>query len=103
MIDYKKFKELFEILDSNRAPEIEITFKNRKDNYVLIKFNNKITFGNSLKAFDYQDIDELYNSKTVDNIILKEDWNNIEDILIDMTFSIKEDKQKIKEIYGIEI
>ena len=103
MIDYKKFKELFEILDSNRAPEIEIMFKNRKDRYLLIKFNNKITFGNSLKAIDYKDIEELYNSRTVDNIILKEDWNSIEDILIDMTFSIKEDKQKIKEIYGVEV
>lgn len=103
MIAYKKFKELFEVLDSNRGPEIEITFKNRKDSYVLIKFNEKITFGNSEQVFDYKDIDELYNSKTVDSIILKEEWNNIEDILIDMTFSVKEDKVKIKEIYGVEI
>ena len=103
MINYNKFKELFEKLDSNRKPEIEITFKNRKDNYVLIKFNNKVTFGNSEKAIDYKDLDEMYNSKTVDEIILKNEWNNIEDILIDMTFSIKEDKSKIKEVYGIEI
>lgn len=103
MIDYEKFKEIFEVLDSNRAPELEITFKNRKDSYVLIKFNTRVSFGNPLKVFDYQNIDELYNSKTVDNIILKEDWNSIEDILIDMTFSVKEDKAKIKEIYGVEI
>ena len=103
MINYNKFKELFEKLDSNRKPEIEIIFKNRKDNYVLIKFNNKVTFGNSEKAIDYKDLDEMYNSKTVDEIILKNEWNNIEDILIDMTFSIKEDKGKIKEVYGIEI
>lgn len=103
MINYNKFKELFEKLDSNRKPEIEIIFKNRKDNYVLIKFNNKVTFGNSEKAIDYKDLDEMYNSKTVDEIILKNEWNNIEDILIDMTFSIKEDKSKIKEVYGIEI
>ncbi len=103
MINYNKFKELFEKLDSNRKPEIEIIFKNRKDNYVLIKFNNKVTFGNSEKAIDYTNLDELYNSKTLDGITLKEEWNNIEDILIDMTFSIKEDKSKIKEVYGIEI
>lgn len=103
MINYNKFKELFEKLDSNRKPEIEIIFKNRKDNYVLIKFNNKVTFGNSEKAIDYKDLDEMYNSKTVDEIILKNEWNNIEDILIDMTFSIKGDKSKIKEVYGIEI
>ena len=103
MISYKIFKELFEVLDSNRETEIEIIFKNRKDSYVLIKFNKKITFGNSEKAVDYKDIEELYNSKTVDNIILKEEWDNIEDILIDMTFSVKDDKAKIKEIYGIEI
>lgn len=103
MITYKKFKELFEVLDLNRGPEIEITFKNRKDSYALIKFNEKITFGNSDKVLDYKDIDELYNSKTVDNIILKEEWDDIEDILIDMTFSINEDKEKIKEIYGVEI
>lgn len=103
MISYKKFKELFEVLDSNRSPEIEIIFKNRKDSYVLIKFNEKITFGNSEKAIDYKDIEEVYNSKTVDNIVLNKEWNNIEDILINMTFSVKNDKAKIKEIYGIEI
>ena len=103
MINYNKFKELFEKLDSNRNPEIEIIFKYRKDSYVLIKFNNKVKFGNSEKAIDYTNLDELYNSKTVDGITLKEEWNSIEDILLDMTFSVKEDKNKIKDIYGIEI
>lgn len=103
MITYEKFKELIDALDASRGPEIEIIFKNKKDSYVLIKFNNKITFGNSQKSFDYLDIDEVYNSKTVDNIILKEEWHNIEDILIDMTFSVNEDKAKIKEIYGVEL
>lgn len=103
MISYKKFKELFEVLDSNKSPEIEITFKNRRGSYVLIKFNGKISFGNSEKAIDYKELEELYNSKTLDNIILKEEWNNIADILIDMTFSVKDDKAKIKEIYGIEV
>lgn len=103
MITYEKFKELIDALDASRGPEIEIIFKNKKDSYVLIKFNNKITFGNSQKSFDYLDVDELYNSKTVDNIILKEEWHNIEDILIDMAFSVNEDKAKIKDIYGVEI
>lgn len=103
MITYEKFKQLFEVLDSNRSPEIEIIFKNRKGSYVLIKFNDRVTFGNSEEALDYKDIDELYNSETIDNIILKEEWSDIEDILIDLTFSINDDKAKIKEVYGIEI
>ena len=46
MITYKKFKKLFDVLDTARGPEIEIIFRNKKDNYVLIKLNDRIRFGN---------------------------------------------------------
>lgn len=107
MISYCKFKELFEVLDANRAPEIEIFFHNRKDNYIIVKHIDHVTFSREGKevakdeVIKFQSLDELYNNKTIDDICLKEEWNNIDDILLDFTFSLIEDKKEIYNIYGI--
>lgn len=109
MISYLKFKELFDKLDSNCEPEIEVYFKNKESNYMIIKYNNYITFQRCGKKEEqsgeikFNSLDELYNNETIDNIILKNEWNNIEDILIDCTYSVVEDKKDISELYGIEV
>lgn len=107
MISYCKFKELFEVLDAERKPELEISFHNRKDNYIIVKHKDCITFSREGKetrkdeVVRVQSLDELYNKKTIDDICLKEEWNNISDILLDFTFSLIEDKKEIYNIYGI--
>ena len=106
MIDYNIFKKIFNIITGE--PEFEIYFKNRDDTYMIIKYNDYVTFQ---KCFDEQDrgeqkyktIDDLYNSILLDEINLKNDWNSINDILIDSSFSIVDDKDEIKRIYNINL
>ena len=52
--------------------------------------------------YKFSNIDELYNA-TIENMCLKRDWNKIADILIDLTFSIIEDKDEIKKIYNVDL
>lgn len=106
MISYSEFNEIFNGIDSNREPEIEIYFKNRKNTYMIIKYEGFITFAKcgtngQSKVCEYNSLEELYNTKTIDNIILKNEWNNIEDIIFDCTFSIITDKEDIYEVYRI--
>lgn len=85
MITYLKFKELFEVLNVAREPEIEVYFHNRKYVYMIIKYKDYITFqrcGSKEEQsgeIKFSSLDELYNSKTIDDILLKEEWNNISD------------------------
>lgn len=109
MITYSKFKEIFDNIKSNREPEIELFFKTRKNFYMIIKYNEYITFQRcgSLEEqsgeIRFNSLDELYTSKTIDDIILKDEWDNIEDILFDCTYSVVEDKEEIYNLYGVEI
>lgn len=109
MITYLKFKEIFDSIDASMEPEIEFYFKNRKNNYMIIKYDNCVTFQRCGKIEDqsgeikYKSLDELCNSKTIDDIILINEWDNIDDILIDCTFSVIEDKDVIYKVYGVKI
>lgn len=109
MISYPKFKEIFDNIDSNREPEIEFYFKNRKNNYMIIKYNDYVTFQRcGIKEeqsgeIKFKSLDELCNSQTIDNIILINEWNNIEDILFDCTFSVVDDKEEFFNLYGVEL
>lgn len=109
MITYEKFKKIIDNLDSNREPEIEIYFNNKDYNYMIIKYSDHITFQRCGKKKDqsgeirFNSLDELYNVKTIDEIILKEEWKNITDILIDCTFSVVDDKDDIKNLYGVSL
>ena len=90
------------MLDTDREPEISLELNN--ESYIIIKHNNKVTFGksNNSKIFEFMNLEKLYISK-IDNICLKEDWNKIEDILIDLTFSVLEDKEELEKIYEIKL
>ncbi len=106
MIDYKTFQILFNKISGE--PEFEIYFKNTDDTYMIIKYKEYVTFQ---KCFDEQDrgevkyksLDELYNSILIDKISLKNNWNNISDIVIDSTFSVTNDKEEIKRVYDIDL
>lgn len=109
MISYQKFKEIYDNIDSNREPEIEFYFKNRKNTYMIIKYNDYVTFQKcgmkeeQIGEIEFESLDELCSSQTIDNIILINEWNNIEDILFDCTFSVVDDKEDIFNLYGVEI
>ena len=75
---------------------------------MIIKYDNYLTFqrcGNIQEQsgeIKFNTLDELYNSKTIDNIILKEEWHNIEDILFD-SISVIDNKEEIWTLYGVKI
>lgn len=100
MIKYRVFKNLFYSL--NDGIKIEIYFKNKKDSYILVKHSNHVSFGKN-NVVTFSSLDELYNAKTVDNIFLKKDWNNIEDILIDKQYSVVTEKEEIEKYYGFDL
>jgi len=106
MITYDKFKEIFNKLDSSKESEIGIYFENKKKDYLIVKFPNYLTIGSfgcsKDEIYTFNNIDELYNT-TIDNICLKDDWNSITDILIDLTFSVIDDKNIIKDLYQVSL
>lgn len=95
MISYLKFKKWFDTLKGE--PEIEITFKNRIYTYMIIKYDGYITFQRcgdiSIQSGErkFDSLDDLYCTKTIDDIVLKEEWQNIKDIVLDSMLNIAED------------
>ncbi len=104
MITYREFKEIMD--KTSDGCEIGIYFNNDFDDYLVVKFKDYITIGkfNCAKneIYKFSNIDELYNA-TIENMCLKRDLNKIADILIDLTFSIIEDKDEIKKIYNVDL
>lgn len=109
MISYLKFKEIFDSIDSKSETEIEFIFKDKKNYYMIIKYNDYITFQRcgtdeeQSGEIKFTSLDELYNTQTIDGIVLKNEWNNIEDILFHCTFSVVDDKEVIYDLFGVEI
>jgi len=80
--DIKKI--LNDLIDGGGEPELSVYMYGKE--YMIIGFINKYSFqrcdsgsGDGSGEFYYSSLDELYNSVTVDNILLKRDWNNITD------------------------
>ena len=82
-----KFEELKnrleEAVSNGGEPEYPFLLNDKK--YMIIGFKNFVTFQRfGDKEEDrsgekyFKDIDELYNTETIDGIVLKRDWNNIE-------------------------
>ncbi len=108
MITYVKFKKIYDNIGSYKELEIEFYFKNRKNSYMIIRYNDYITFqrcGTEEEGsgeIKFKSLDVLYNSQTIDNIVLKDEWDNIEDILFN-GFSVIADKEEILNLYGVKI
>jgi len=100
MIEYKEFKKIYDTLSGE--PEFEIKFKNNENKYMIIKYKNYVSFQrcgikNGSGEYKCLDLDHLYNSELIDKIVLKENWNLIEDIVIDEIYSIVNNKEEINE------
>ena len=109
MISYVRFKEIFDALDADREPEIELYFQSRKNTYMIIKYSDFITFQRcgtieeQSGEIRFNTLDELYNARTIDDIVLKNEWNDLYDILFDCTFSVVTDPDELCSQYGISI
>lgn len=93
MISYNQFKSLFNKLEL--GTEIEIYYDN-DEQYTMVKKDKIITFGKSEGVL-------ISNYNNLEEMPLKSEWNNIDDIIINFAFSVVDDKKKITEIYGIKL
>lgn len=93
MISYELFKNLFDKLEL--GSEIEIYFGN-DERYTMVKKDKIITFGKNKGGL-------ISNYNNLDETPLKNEWNSIDDIIINYAFSAVDDKKKIAKIYGIKL
>lgn len=93
MISYDQFEKLFNELEI--GSEIEIYFGN-DEQYMMVKKDKTFTLGknNGGVINEYNNLEETS---------LKNEWNNIDDIVINFAFIVVDDKNKITEIYGIKL
>ena len=91
MITFIEFKEIFDSLDATNEPEIALEFEN--ESYILVKHIDKLTFGknNTNEVYEFKDLNHLWSSD-VNGFKLRDNWYRIEDIFLDLTFSVKERK-----------
>jgi len=73
-------KKLTEIVATDLEPELSLFMYGKE--YMIIGFKDRYSFqrcgiDDGSGEFFYSTLDELYNSTTVDNILLKRDWNDI--------------------------
>jgi len=78
---YDKIKErLNKMIDLGNEPEITLFIYGKV--YMIIGYEGRCSFQrcgfhDGSGEFYYNTLDELYNSVTVDNILLSRDWNDI--------------------------
>ncbi len=81
------FEELKKIALKNAClePEIWIEFSDKTSRYMIIVYGNRVTFQrcgaqDGSGEIPFSTLDELYETETVDGIMLKRDRNKITDI-----------------------
>ncbi len=82
-ITYLEFKEdLEKIVKTGAEPEIPFLLNGKK--YMIIGFENMVSFqrfgdneGDQSGEIFFKNLDELYNTETIDGILLKRDWKDI--------------------------
>ena len=107
-LTFEQFKMIYQAIGGE--PEFEICFTNKSNEYMIIKYKEGVSFqrcgvtdGSGEIYFDT--IDELYSAHTIDNICLRNDWSNIDDIIMDSMYSLylKEDIIDLCNIYHITL
>ena len=102
-VTFELFKKVFNKMTGE--PEIEVYFIDNENEYMIIKYDGYISFQrcgikDGSGEIKFKSLDELYESRTVDGIFLKEDWYKIRDIVINEALSFKDDLDIILERYG---
>lgn len=82
-ITYLEFKEDLEKI-TNKGGEPEYPFLLNGKKYMIIGFKNMVSFqrfgdneGDQSREIFFKNLDELYNTETIDGILLKRDWKDI--------------------------
>lgn len=95
-LTFEQFKIIYEAIEGE--PEFSIYFGNRDEEYMIIKYAERVSFQrcgvyNGSGEIFFDTLDSLFISNTIDEICLKEDWKNITDIIVNYTYqlSIKDD------------
>lgn len=97
MITFERLKMLAENnVSQGGEPEIWLNFSDKKGDYMIIALEGKCSFQrcstpgwNKYGEYDgsgelfYKSLDELYQTETVDGILLKRDWDKITEIWCD--------------------
>lgn len=94
MITFERLKMLAENdVSQGGEPEIWLNFSDKKNAYMIIALKGKCSFQrcstqgrkprDGSGEFFYKSLDELYESETVDGILLKRDWDKITEIWCD--------------------
>ncbi|MDE6727573.1 MAG: hypothetical protein K2J80_06495 [Oscillospiraceae bacterium] len=94
MITFERLKTLAENNVSHGGePEIWLNFSDKKNDYMIIAFDGGCSFQRcstqGRKPHDgsgelfYNTLNELYETETVDGILLKRDWDKITEIWCD--------------------
>lgn len=67
-------------MKNGAEPELCITIKGNE--YMIIPLKDKISFQwiGKTNEFYYKGVEELFNSKLINGLILNEDWDELEDI-----------------------
>ncbi len=84
MITFEKLKTVA-LENAHLEPEIWIEFSDKNSKYMIIVYEDRVTF-QRCGAYDgsgeipFPALDELYETETVDGIMLKRDWDKITDI-----------------------
>lgn len=102
MISFEDFKLLYDSVQGE--PEFEIYFRDIKETYMIIKYEDHVSFQRcgyktGSGKFDYPSLDILYEKPSVDGICLKDNWKNISTIIGDSTFDLSnpEELNEFKE------
>lgn len=75
-------RKLNELVSVGFEPELTLYIYEKE--YMIIAYEahcsfQRCGFNNGSREVNYNNLDDLYNAETVDNILLKRDWNDIED------------------------
>ena len=102
MISFEEFLKLYNSVPGE--PEFEIRFRDVKAVYMVIKFDDHVSFqrcgvNDGSGEYDYPSLQELYQTVTVDGICLKDSWDTIETIIADSAFdlSVPDEVEAFKE------
>ncbi len=90
-LSFEQFKAIYNAVGGE--PEFEICFSNKSSEYMIIKYKNEVSFQrcgieNGSGEVFFDSLDELFSATTIDNICLKEQWTNIEYIVMETMYNL---------------
>ena len=91
MLSFEEFTSIYDAAQGE--PEFEIYFMNQTKTYMIIKYDDHVSFqrcgaNDGSGEYDYPSLEELYQIESVDGICLRDKWGNIETIIGDGTYDL---------------